>query len=69
MQVAEVKALEPLAEVVELTPQARYVIVLPDNVTQQSVEALRNAILKQGVENIIVAGVGDVHIYEIRSDS
>lgn len=64
MRVVEVKALEPKAEVYELTGEGRYIVAVPAAIDPQSVAALRAALVERGVPNVIVIGGADVHIYE-----
>jgi hypothetical protein len=69
MNVAEVKALEPAAEVYELPPTGRYVIVLTSaTVGQNVVEALRAALVERGLENVIIIGGTDVRIFDLSQE-
>lgn len=56
MKVADLKVVEPEAELYELRPGAKYLITLPPPMTADRAAALRRALTRAGVEAILLEG-------------
>ena len=56
MNVAEVKSLEPLADVVELKPESKYLLMIAAgrDSTQAKAETIANYLRAKGFENLVV---------------
>ena len=65
MTVSEVKALEPLADVVELKPESRYLFLLPTCPPPNVINSLTNNPGLAGISGAVVCYAEGFKIYEL----
>jgi hypothetical protein len=65
MKVSEIKALAPLADVYELKPEARYIVVIDPAERRQVVDDLQSVGREANIKGVIIAASEPIQFFEM----